>query len=118
MREENFIETSAFFCVGRKLAKKRKETLSSRQEMTLMVNNSQHTTMVDTHVHTLNGRSEYMHATHTNAIPNPISDKRVRQRLCDRVAHPQVAQTTQTDLQTLPESRRFLSKKDHFADNS
>uniref|UniRef100_A0A8C2XAM1 protein-tyrosine-phosphatase n=1 Tax=Cyclopterus lumpus TaxID=8103 RepID=A0A8C2XAM1_CYCLU len=33
----------------RKLAKKRKETLSSRQEMTLMVNNSQHTTMVDTH---------------------------------------------------------------------
>uniref|UniRef100_A0A3Q4HKY8 Protein tyrosine phosphatase receptor type M n=1 Tax=Neolamprologus brichardi TaxID=32507 RepID=A0A3Q4HKY8_NEOBR len=34
----------------RKLAKKRKETLSSRQEMTLMVNNSQHTTMVDTHV--------------------------------------------------------------------
>ncbi|XP_072235088.1 receptor-type tyrosine-protein phosphatase mu-like isoform X7 [Leuresthes tenuis] len=38
-----------------KLAKKRKETLSSRQEMTLMVNNSQHTTVVDTH--TLNGRS-------------------------------------------------------------
>uniref|UniRef100_A0A8C2X4S3 protein-tyrosine-phosphatase n=1 Tax=Cyclopterus lumpus TaxID=8103 RepID=A0A8C2X4S3_CYCLU len=41
----------------RKLAKKRKETLSSRQEMTLMVNNSQHTTMVDTHTHTLNGRT-------------------------------------------------------------
>ncbi|XP_068437409.1 receptor-type tyrosine-protein phosphatase mu-like isoform X5 [Clinocottus analis] len=40
-----------------KLAKKRKETLSSRQEMTLMVNNSQHTTMVDTHTHTLNGRT-------------------------------------------------------------
>ncbi|XP_047423775.1 receptor-type tyrosine-protein phosphatase mu-like isoform X4 [Mugil cephalus] len=39
----------------RKLAKKRKETLSSRQEMTLMVNNSQHTTTVDTH--TLNGRT-------------------------------------------------------------
>ncbi|XP_047423779.1 receptor-type tyrosine-protein phosphatase mu-like isoform X8 [Mugil cephalus] len=38
-----------------KLAKKRKETLSSRQEMTLMVNNSQHTTTVDTH--TLNGRT-------------------------------------------------------------
>ncbi|XP_030266852.1 protein tyrosine phosphatase receptor type Ma, partial [Sparus aurata] len=38
-----------------KLAKKRKETLSSRQEMTLMVNNSQNTTMVDTH--TLNGRT-------------------------------------------------------------
>ncbi|XP_008301042.1 receptor-type tyrosine-protein phosphatase mu-like, partial [Stegastes partitus] len=38
-----------------KLAKKRKETLSSRQEMTLMVNNSQHTTMVDTH--TVNGRT-------------------------------------------------------------
>uniref|UniRef100_A0A8D0D236 protein-tyrosine-phosphatase n=1 Tax=Sander lucioperca TaxID=283035 RepID=A0A8D0D236_SANLU len=30
----------------RKLAKKRKETLSSRQEMTLMVNNSQHATMM------------------------------------------------------------------------
>ncbi|XP_069576278.1 receptor-type tyrosine-protein phosphatase mu-like isoform X6 [Brachyistius frenatus] len=40
-----------------KLAKKRKETLSSRQEMTLMVNSSQHTTMVDTHTHTLNGRT-------------------------------------------------------------
>nr|XP_046228144.1 receptor-type tyrosine-protein phosphatase mu-like isoform X9 [Scatophagus argus] len=39
----------------RKLAKKRKETLSSRQEMTLMVNSSQHTTMADTH--TLNGRT-------------------------------------------------------------
>uniref|UniRef100_A0AAQ4PJE8 protein-tyrosine-phosphatase n=1 Tax=Gasterosteus aculeatus aculeatus TaxID=481459 RepID=A0AAQ4PJE8_GASAC len=42
----------------RKLAKKRKETLSSRQEMTLMVNNSQHIVMVDTHTHTLNGRSD------------------------------------------------------------
>ncbi|XP_025765954.1 receptor-type tyrosine-protein phosphatase mu isoform X10 [Oreochromis niloticus] len=41
----------------RKLAKKRKETLSSRQEMTLMVNSSQHTTMVDAHAHTLNGRT-------------------------------------------------------------
>ncbi|XP_076014106.1 LOW QUALITY PROTEIN: receptor-type tyrosine-protein phosphatase mu-like [Genypterus blacodes] len=40
-----------------KLAKKRKETLSSRQEMTLMVNNSQHTTVADTHSHTLNGRT-------------------------------------------------------------
>ncbi|XP_038141894.1 receptor-type tyrosine-protein phosphatase mu-like isoform X11 [Cyprinodon tularosa] len=39
----------------RKLAKKRKETLSSRQEMTLMVNTSQHTTVVDTH--TLNGHN-------------------------------------------------------------
>nr|XP_054592187.1 receptor-type tyrosine-protein phosphatase mu isoform X3 [Nothobranchius furzeri] len=39
----------------RKLAKKRKETLTSRQEMTLMVNNSQHTAVVDTH--TLNGRT-------------------------------------------------------------
>ena len=29
-----------------------------------MVNNSQHTTMVDTHTHTLNGRSEYT-KTHT-----------------------------------------------------
>uniref|UniRef100_A0A3Q3N708 protein-tyrosine-phosphatase n=1 Tax=Mastacembelus armatus TaxID=205130 RepID=A0A3Q3N708_9TELE len=42
----------------RKLAKKRKETLSSRQEMTLMVNNSQQHTTVDTHSHTLNGRSD------------------------------------------------------------
>uniref|UniRef100_A0A4W6EMC1 protein-tyrosine-phosphatase n=1 Tax=Lates calcarifer TaxID=8187 RepID=A0A4W6EMC1_LATCA len=56
----------------RKLAKKRKETLSSRQEMTLMVNNSQHTTMVDTHTHTLNGRSKYTtsqlhnYTTHTH----------------------------------------------------
>ncbi|XP_034038978.1 protein tyrosine phosphatase receptor type Ma [Thalassophryne amazonica] len=41
----------------RKLAKKRKETLSSRQEMTLMVNNSQHATVVDTHTHTLNGHT-------------------------------------------------------------
>uniref|UniRef100_A0A3P8WU45 protein-tyrosine-phosphatase n=1 Tax=Cynoglossus semilaevis TaxID=244447 RepID=A0A3P8WU45_CYNSE len=41
----------------RKLAKKRKETLSSRQEMTLMVNSSQHTTVVDAHAHTLNGRT-------------------------------------------------------------
>ncbi|CAG13814.1 unnamed protein product, partial [Tetraodon nigroviridis] len=41
----------------RKLAKKRKETLSSRQEMTLMATSSQHTTMVDTHTHTLNGRT-------------------------------------------------------------
>uniref|UniRef100_A0A3Q3MTB0 protein-tyrosine-phosphatase n=1 Tax=Mastacembelus armatus TaxID=205130 RepID=A0A3Q3MTB0_9TELE len=41
----------------RKLAKKRKETLSSRQEMTLMVNNSQQHTTVDTHSHTLNGRT-------------------------------------------------------------
>uniref|UniRef100_H3DR04 Uncharacterized protein n=1 Tax=Tetraodon nigroviridis TaxID=99883 RepID=H3DR04_TETNG len=40
-----------------KLAKKRKETLSSRQEMTLMATSSQHTTMVDTHTHTLNGRT-------------------------------------------------------------
>uniref|UniRef100_A0A3P8WNM5 Protein tyrosine phosphatase receptor type M n=1 Tax=Cynoglossus semilaevis TaxID=244447 RepID=A0A3P8WNM5_CYNSE len=40
-----------------KLAKKRKETLSSRQEMTLMVNSSQHTTVVDAHAHTLNGRT-------------------------------------------------------------
>ncbi|KAF6722141.1 Receptor-type tyrosine-protein phosphatase mu [Oryzias melastigma] len=38
-----------------KLAKKRKETLNSRQEMTLMVNSSQHTTVVDSH--TLNGHA-------------------------------------------------------------
>uniref|UniRef100_A0A4W6EJM6 protein-tyrosine-phosphatase n=1 Tax=Lates calcarifer TaxID=8187 RepID=A0A4W6EJM6_LATCA len=64
--------TEVCFCLCRKLAKKRKETLSSRQEMTLMVNNSQHTTMVDTHTHTLNGRSKYTtsqlhnYTTHTH----------------------------------------------------
>ncbi|XP_056868883.1 receptor-type tyrosine-protein phosphatase mu-like isoform X3 [Takifugu flavidus] len=51
----------------RKLAKKRKETLSSRQEMTLMVTSSQHTTMVDTHTHTLNG--------HTISSPSSFSLK-------------------------------------------
>ncbi|XP_077411182.1 receptor-type tyrosine-protein phosphatase mu-like [Vanacampus margaritifer] len=58
----------------RKLAKKRKETLSSRQEMTLMVNNSQHTTMVDTHAHTLNGHtvssaSSFTMKTNSSTIP-------------------------------------------------
>uniref|UniRef100_A0A4W6ELY0 protein-tyrosine-phosphatase n=1 Tax=Lates calcarifer TaxID=8187 RepID=A0A4W6ELY0_LATCA len=52
----------------RKLAKKRKETLSSRQEMTLMVNNSQHTTMVDTHTHTLNGRSNHTMTSETSSL--------------------------------------------------
>lgn len=65
--KETLLKLLLVFCVGRKLAKKRKETLSSRQEMTLMVNSSQHTTMVDAHAHTLNGRSEYMHVTRTNA---------------------------------------------------
>lgn len=58
--------------VCRKLAKKRKETLSSRQEMTLMVNSSQHTAMVDTH--TLNGRSESMH-THTHSHSHTLSNR-------------------------------------------
>ncbi|XP_077364706.1 receptor-type tyrosine-protein phosphatase mu-like isoform X3 [Festucalex cinctus] len=58
----------------RKLAKKRKETLSSRQEMTLMVNNSQHTTVVDTHAHTLNGHtvssaSSFTMKTNSSTIP-------------------------------------------------
>ncbi|XP_054621436.1 receptor-type tyrosine-protein phosphatase mu-like isoform X1 [Dunckerocampus dactyliophorus] len=57
----------------RKLTKKRKETLSSRQEMTLMVNNSQHT-MVDTHSHTLNGHSvssasSFTMKTNSSTIP-------------------------------------------------
>ncbi|XP_039859822.1 receptor-type tyrosine-protein phosphatase mu isoform X5 [Simochromis diagramma] len=38
--------------------------------MTLMVNNSQHTTMVDTHVHTLNGRNPFV----PTAILVPIND--------------------------------------------
>ncbi|XP_061522937.1 receptor-type tyrosine-protein phosphatase mu-like isoform X2 [Phycodurus eques] len=57
----------------RKLAKKRKETLNSRQEMTLMVNNSQHTTMVDAHAHTLNGHmssaSSFTLKTNCSTIP-------------------------------------------------
>uniref|UniRef100_A0AAQ4QIC8 protein-tyrosine-phosphatase n=1 Tax=Gasterosteus aculeatus aculeatus TaxID=481459 RepID=A0AAQ4QIC8_GASAC len=59
----------------RKLAKKRKETLSSRQEMTLMVNNSQHIVMVDTHTHTLNGRtvsSPSSFALKTNTISTTV----------------------------------------------
>ncbi|XP_074549108.1 receptor-type tyrosine-protein phosphatase mu-like isoform X9 [Halichoeres trimaculatus] len=57
----------------RKLAKKRKETLSSRQEMTLMVNNSQHTTMVDTHAHTLNGRISQSSVPFCPAVSSPSS---------------------------------------------
>ncbi|XP_019743066.1 receptor-type tyrosine-protein phosphatase mu-like isoform X6 [Hippocampus comes] len=58
----------------RKLAKKRKETLSSRQEMTLMVNNSQHTTMVEAHAQTLNGHtassaSSFTMKTNSSTIP-------------------------------------------------
>uniref|UniRef100_A0A4W6EJT4 protein-tyrosine-phosphatase n=1 Tax=Lates calcarifer TaxID=8187 RepID=A0A4W6EJT4_LATCA len=60
--------TEVCFCLCRKLAKKRKETLSSRQEMTLMVNNSQHTTMVDTHTHTLNGRSNHTMTSETSSL--------------------------------------------------
>ncbi|XP_074549106.1 receptor-type tyrosine-protein phosphatase mu-like isoform X7 [Halichoeres trimaculatus] len=56
-----------------KLAKKRKETLSSRQEMTLMVNNSQHTTMVDTHAHTLNGRISQSSVPFCPAVSSPSS---------------------------------------------
>uniref|UniRef100_A0A7N6AIL8 protein-tyrosine-phosphatase n=1 Tax=Anabas testudineus TaxID=64144 RepID=A0A7N6AIL8_ANATE len=52
----------------RKLAKKRKETLSSRQEMTLMVNSSQHTTMVDTHTHTLNGHDSHTMTSETSSL--------------------------------------------------
>uniref|UniRef100_A0A673AGJ9 protein-tyrosine-phosphatase n=1 Tax=Sphaeramia orbicularis TaxID=375764 RepID=A0A673AGJ9_9TELE len=65
----------------RKLAKKRKETLSSRQEMTLMVNNSQHTTMVDTH--TLNGRSEY-----TQHETSSLVQSHYKQRESEREALP------------------------------
>uniref|UniRef100_A0AAX7VXE1 protein-tyrosine-phosphatase n=1 Tax=Astatotilapia calliptera TaxID=8154 RepID=A0AAX7VXE1_ASTCA len=69
----------------RKLAKKRKETLSSRQEMTLMVNNSQHTTMVDTHVHTLNGRND----SHTmTSETSSLVQSHYKQRDSEREALP------------------------------
>uniref|UniRef100_A0A3Q3MKI2 protein-tyrosine-phosphatase n=1 Tax=Mastacembelus armatus TaxID=205130 RepID=A0A3Q3MKI2_9TELE len=50
----------------RKLAKKRKETLSSRQEMTLMVNNSQQHTTVDTHndSHTMTSETSSLVQSH------------------------------------------------------
>ncbi|XP_057679910.1 receptor-type tyrosine-protein phosphatase mu-like isoform X5 [Corythoichthys intestinalis] len=57
----------------RKLAKKRKETLSSRQEMTLMVNSSQHATMLDTHAHTLNGHTASSFTLKTNSSTIPKS---------------------------------------------
>uniref|UniRef100_A0A8P4G8W9 protein-tyrosine-phosphatase n=1 Tax=Dicentrarchus labrax TaxID=13489 RepID=A0A8P4G8W9_DICLA len=71
----------------RKLAKKRKETLSSRQEMTLMVNNSQHTTMVDTHTHThtLNGRND----SHTmTSETSSLVQSHYKQRESEREALP------------------------------
>uniref|UniRef100_A0A673AID9 protein-tyrosine-phosphatase n=1 Tax=Sphaeramia orbicularis TaxID=375764 RepID=A0A673AID9_9TELE len=77
------------FYLYRKLAKKRKETLSSRQEMTLMVNNSQHTTMVDTH--TLNGRSEYtqQHDSHTmTSETSSLVQSHYKQRESEREALP------------------------------
>lgn len=68
------VTLSSFYCVWyetRKLAKKRKETMSStRQEMTVMVNSMDKSyteqgtncdeaiSFMDTHSHTLNGRSE------------------------------------------------------------
>lgn len=62
----------------RKLAKKRKETLSSRQEMTLMVCSSQHTSVVDTHTHThsLNGRmsSPSTFTLKTNTISTSVAN--------------------------------------------
>uniref|UniRef100_A0AAQ5YP35 protein-tyrosine-phosphatase n=1 Tax=Amphiprion ocellaris TaxID=80972 RepID=A0AAQ5YP35_AMPOC len=67
----------------RKLAKKRKETLSSRQEMTLMVNNSQHTTMVDTH--TVNGRND----SHTmTSETSSLVQSHYKQRESEREALP------------------------------
>uniref|UniRef100_A0A7N6AYR2 protein-tyrosine-phosphatase n=1 Tax=Anabas testudineus TaxID=64144 RepID=A0A7N6AYR2_ANATE len=69
----------------RKLAKKRKETLSSRQEMTLMVNSSQHTTMVDTHTHTLNGRND----SHTmTSETSSLVQSHYKQRESEREAIP------------------------------
>uniref|UniRef100_A0A3Q3VQS2 protein-tyrosine-phosphatase n=1 Tax=Mola mola TaxID=94237 RepID=A0A3Q3VQS2_MOLML len=66
MKKRN--SASLLVCLCRKLAKKRKETLSSRQEMTLMVNNSQHTTMVDTHTHTLNGHDSHTMTSETSSL--------------------------------------------------
>uniref|UniRef100_A0A3Q3JGF3 protein-tyrosine-phosphatase n=1 Tax=Monopterus albus TaxID=43700 RepID=A0A3Q3JGF3_MONAL len=61
----------------RKLAKKRKETLSSRQEMTLMVNNTQqHTTTVETHTlngHTMSSPSSFTLKTNTISTTVPTS---------------------------------------------
>ncbi|CAI5671275.1 unnamed protein product [Oreochromis niloticus] len=69
----------------RKLAKKRKETLSSRQEMTLMVNSSQHTTMVDAHAHTLNGRND----SHTmTSETSSLVQSHYKQRDSEREALP------------------------------
>lgn len=58
-----------------KLVKKRKESLSCRQEMTVMVNNSQHTTVVDTHTLPLNGRmsSTFTLKTKTTSTSVPSS---------------------------------------------
>ncbi|XP_053717172.1 receptor-type tyrosine-protein phosphatase mu-like isoform X2 [Synchiropus splendidus] len=60
----------------RKLAKKRKETLSSRQEMTLMVNSSQHTTLMETHTRSLSSPSSFTLKTNVGAqasyFPDPL----------------------------------------------
>ncbi|MED6239352.1 hypothetical protein ATANTOWER_005216, partial [Ataeniobius toweri] len=87
-------------CLCRKLAKKRKETLSSRQEMTLMVNTSQHTTVVDTH--TLNGRtmsspSSFVLKTNTisTSVPNSYyPDPFVPTAILDDSSHTMTSETS------------------------
>ncbi|KAM4718761.1 protein tyrosine phosphatase receptor type Ma isoform 5-T5 [Anableps anableps] len=84
----------------RKLAKKRKETLSSRQEMTLMVNTSQHTAVVDTH--TLNGRtmsspSSFTLKTNTisTSVPNSYyPDPFVPTAILDDSSHTMTSETS------------------------
>ncbi|KAM9826838.1 LOW QUALITY PROTEIN: receptor-type tyrosine-protein phosphatase mu-like [Neosynchiropus ocellatus] len=60
----------------RKLAKKRKETLNSRQEMTLMVNSSQHTTLMETHTRSLSSPSSFTLKTNAGGqasyFPEPL----------------------------------------------
>ncbi|XP_035981550.1 receptor-type tyrosine-protein phosphatase mu isoform X11 [Fundulus heteroclitus] len=67
-----------------KLAKKRKETLSSRQEMTLMVNTSQHTSVVD--AHTLNGRNDSSHTMTSET--SSLVQSHYKQREAEREALP------------------------------
>ncbi|XP_023805671.1 receptor-type tyrosine-protein phosphatase mu isoform X7 [Oryzias latipes] len=59
-----------------KLAKKRKETLNSRQEMTLMVHSSQHTTVVDSHAlngHAVSSPSSFTLKSNTISTTGPTS---------------------------------------------
>ncbi|XP_038141869.1 receptor-type tyrosine-protein phosphatase mu-like isoform X8 [Cyprinodon tularosa] len=84
----------------RKLAKKRKETLSSRQEMTLMVNTSQHTTVVDTHTlngHNMSSPSSFTLKTNTISTSAPNSyypDPFVPTAILDDSSHTKTSETS------------------------